>query len=125
MDGAYGGNLQVTSKSANGWVSDAAWWGISYDTTPTVASDACPETGSGGGVGVPGTFTFTPKVKDVVSYTYTFNNGDPEVTVPADANHTASIDWAPASADSYDLTVYATTRSGMQLAPYDYYFTVN
>jgi hypothetical protein len=125
LDGIYGGNLQVTSKSTNGCASDAAWRRISYDTTPTVASYAYPENGSGGGVGVPGTFTFTPKVKDVVSYTYTFNNGDPEVTVPADTNHTASIDWAPASADWYDLTVYATTRSGMQLAPYDYSFTVN
>jgi hypothetical protein len=125
LDGIYGENLQVTSKSANGWVSDAAWWSINYDTTPTVASDAYPENGSGGGVGVPGTFTFTPKVKDVVSYTYTFNNGEPEVTVPADADHTASIDWTPVSDGWYDLTVYATTRSGIQLAPYDYFFTVN
>ncbi|MFE7931548.1 hypothetical protein ACFU6S_23035 [Streptomyces sp. NPDC057456] len=125
LDGVYGENLQVTSKSANGWVSSAAWWSSSYDTTPTVASDAYPENGSSGGVGVPGTFTFTPKVKDVESYTYTFNNGDPEVTVPADTDHTASVDWTPASDGWYDLTVYATTRSGIQLAPYDYFFTVN
>ena len=125
LDGINGASLQVTSKSANGWVTDAAWWSISYDTTPTVASDAYPENGSGGGAGVPGTFAFTPKVKDVVSYTYTFNTGDPEVTVPADADHTASIDWTPASDGWYDLTVYATTGSGIQLAPYDYFFTVN
>ncbi|WP_425245341.1 hypothetical protein [Streptomyces sp. NEAU-NA10] len=125
LDGIYGENLQVTSKSANGWVSNAGWWSSDYETTPTVASDVYPENGSGGGAGVPGTFTFTPKVKDVVSYTYTFNNGDPEVTVPADADHTASIDWTPASDGWYDLTVYATTRSGIQLAPYDYFFTVD
>ncbi|MFH9086728.1 hypothetical protein [Streptomyces sp. NPDC017673] len=125
LDGIYGENIQVTSTSANGWVSDGAWWGISYDTTPTVVSDAYPENGSGGAVGVPGTFTFTPKVKDVVSYTYTFNNGDPEVTVPADAEHTASVDWTPAADGWYDLTVHATTSSGVQLAPYDYTFTVS
>ncbi|GKQ38971.1 hypothetical protein [Streptomyces sp. A012304] len=125
MDGVYNQNVQVTSKSANGWVSDAAWWGISYDTTPTVASDVYPENGSGGGVGVPGTFTFTPKVKDVVSYTYTFNDGAPEVTVPAGADHTASIDWTPTTDGWHDLTVYATTRSGIRLAAYDYFFTVN
>ncbi|MBG7701553.1 hypothetical protein HCJ76_26560 [Streptomyces sp. MC1] len=125
LDGIYGENLTVTSKSANGWVSDGAWWGTGYDTTPTVASDVYPENGSGGGAGVPGTFTFTPKVKDVVSYTYTFNDGDPEVTVPADADHTASVDWTPAADGWYDLTVYATTRSGIQLATYDYMFTVN
>ncbi|MEU1520205.1 hypothetical protein ABZ490_50270 [Streptomyces sp. NPDC005811] len=125
VDGADGGNLQVTSRSANGWVSDAAWWSIGYDTTPTVSSDSYPENGSGGGAGVPGTFTFAPKVKDVVSYTYTFNDGTPEVTVPADTDHTAGIDWTPASDGWYDLTVHATTRSGVQLAPYDYFFTVD
>ena len=25
----------------------------------------------------------------------------------------------------YDIEVYATTRNGLQLAPYDYYFSVN
>jgi hypothetical protein len=124
LDGIYGEHLRVTSKSANGWVTDAASWGISYDTTPTVASDIYPENGSGGGVGVPGTFTFTPKVKGVASYTYSFD-GDPEVTVPAGAHHTASVDWTPASDGYHYLTVYATTRSGIQLAAYDYYFTVD
>ncbi|WP_308114596.1 hypothetical protein [Streptomyces sp. ISL-12] len=125
LDGIYHQSVQVTSKSANGWVSDEAQWYISYDTTPTVASDTYPENGSGGGAGVPGTFTFAPKVKDVVSYTYTFNDGEPPVTVPADADHTARVDWAPATDGWYDLTVHATTRSGIQLAPYDYFFTVN
>lgn len=125
LDGLYGESLLVTSKSANGWASDRAWWGVSYDTAPSVSSDIYPEDGSGGGVGVPGTFTFTPKVKDVVSYTYTFNNGDPEVTVPAGADHNASIEWTPTTDGWHDLTVYATTRSGLQLAPYDYFFTVN
>lgn len=125
LDGIYGENVQVTSRSANGWVSAAASWGTTYDTTPTVVSTAYPENGSSGGGSVTGTFTFAPKVKDVVSYTYTFNDGGPEVTVPADADHTASVDWAPAAEGWYDLTVYATTRSGIQLAPYDYYFTVS
>ncbi|QIY99056.1 hypothetical protein HEP87_40300 [Streptomyces sp. S1D4-11] len=124
MDGIYGEHLQVSSKSANGWVSDAASWDIDYDTTPTVASDVYPENGSGGGVGVPGTFTFTPKVKGIVSYTYSFN-AEPEVTVAAGAHHTASIDWTPPSDGSYDLQVHATTRSGIQLATYDYSFAVN
>ncbi|MEU6261268.1 hypothetical protein [Streptomyces sp. NPDC047043] len=124
LDGIYGEHLRVTSKSANGWVSDAASWSINYDTTPTVASDIYPENGSGGGAGVPGTFTFTPKVKGVVSYTYSFN-GEPEVTVAAGAHHSARIDWTPPTDGFYDLTVRATTRSGIQLAPYDYFFTVN
>ncbi|MER6082886.1 hypothetical protein [Streptomyces sp. NPDC001833] len=124
IDGINGEQLYVTSKSANGWVSDPAFWGIDYDTTPTVASDVYPENDSGGGVGVPGTFTFTPKVKGVVSYTYTFDT-EPEVTVAAGADGTASIDWAPHSAGSYGLQVHATTRSGIELATYAYSFTVN
>ncbi|WP_043666169.1 hypothetical protein [Streptomyces xylophagus] len=124
LDGIYGESLRVSSTSADGWVSDTAFWGISYDTTPTIASDVYPENGSGGGAGVPGTFTFTPKVEDVASYTYSVN-GDPEVTVTADAHHTASVDWTPTASGDYDLTVHATTRSGIALAPYDYYFTVS
>ncbi|MCX4458359.1 hypothetical protein OG585_38225 [Streptomyces sp. NBC_01340] len=124
MDGIDGEHLQVTSKSANGWLSDAASWDIYYDTTPTVASDVYPENDSGGGVGVPGTFTFTPKVKGIASYTYSFN-GDPEVTVAAGAHDTASVDWTPTSDGSNELQVYATTSSGIQLSPYYYYFTVN
>lgn len=124
LDGLYGERLWVSSKSADGWVSDEATWSVSYDTTPTVASDVYPEYGSGGGAGVPGAFTLTPKVKDVVSYTYSFN-GDPEVTIPASADGTASLDWTPSTAGDYDLMVYATTGAGSRLAPYDYYFTVN
>ncbi|MFF5023921.1 hypothetical protein ACFY2J_06630 [Streptomyces collinus] len=124
LDGTYGESLRVTSRSADGWVSDAASWSISYDTTPTVTSDVYPENGSGGGTGVPGTFTFAPKVKGVASYTYSFD-GDPEVTVPAGAHHRARVSWTP-SADGFSyLTVRATTRSGAELASYDYYYTVN
>ncbi|GHE39681.1 hypothetical protein [Streptomyces capitiformicae] len=124
LDGIYNESLRVTSKSANGWVSDAASWHISYDTTPTVASDVYPENGSGGGAGVPGTFTFTPKVKDVMSYTYSFD-GDPEVTVAAGADGRASIDWTPPADGFHYVTVYATTGSGIRLAPYDYFFSVS
>ncbi|MGW4909802.1 hypothetical protein [Streptomyces sp. NPDC004270] len=124
LDGLTGEHVSVTSKSANGWVSDPASWDIDYDTTPTVASDVYPENGSGGGAGVPGTFTFTPKVKGIVSYTYSFDT-EPEVTVAAGADGTASIEWTPDSGGSYGLQVYATTRSGIQLIPYAYTFTVD
>jgi hypothetical protein len=124
LDGIYGESLRVTSRSANGWVSDAATWGISYDTTPTVTSEVCPENGAGGGAGVPGTFTFAPKVKGVAEYTYSFNGG-PEVAVAAGAHHTASVDWTPDSNGFSYLTVHATTRSGIQLASYAYFFEVS
>ncbi|MFC1226884.1 hypothetical protein [Streptomyces sp. Sce081] len=124
LDGMYGTFLEVTSRSANGWVSDAASWQINYDTKPTVTSDTYPENRSGGGAGVPGTFTFAPKAGDVVSYTYSFDGG-PETTVAAGADGTASVEWTPDSDGFHYLTVHATTRSGVQLAERDYYFTVN
>ncbi|MGY1500083.1 hypothetical protein ACW4TU_26480 [Streptomyces sp. QTS52] len=65
-----------------------------------------------------------PKVKGVVSYTYSFN-GDPEVSVAAGAHHTASIGWAPASDGFYDLQVHARTRTDIRPAAYDNFFAVN
>jgi hypothetical protein len=124
LDGTWGNTMWVTSKSANGWVSDSAFWNKTFDTTPTVGSDAYPENQPSGGVGVPGTFTFAPKVKHIVSYTYSFNYGTP-VTVTAGRGHTATVNWTPDQSGFSDLSVYATTEDGLQLTPYDYYFSVN
>ncbi|KIF75305.1 YD repeat protein [Streptomyces sp. 150FB] len=124
LDGASGESLAVSSTSANGWVSDEARWGTAFDTTPIVGSDVYAENASSGGVGLPGTFTFAPKVEGVVSYTYSFNWADP-VTVQADSDHTARINWAPTESGYTDLQVNATTESGAVLASYDYSFTVN
>jgi hypothetical protein len=125
LDGAYGDTLLVSTTSADGWVSDRQWWSDGYvDTTPTVASDVYTENGNGGGSGVPGTFTFAPKVKGVASYTYTFDWGQ-GTTVKADGQGNAQISWAPPQSGWYMLTVYATTKDGVQLAPYYYSFTVN
>ena len=124
MNGIYGDSLIVTSTSANGWVSERQFWNNGYvDTSPTVTSDVYTENGSAGGVGVPSTFTFTPKVKGVASYTYSF--GDQTVTVKAHGQGATKISWTPSQSGWYDLDVYATTKDGIQLAPYDYFFTVN
>ncbi|TDT98160.1 hypothetical protein EDD99_6375 [Streptomyces sp. 846.5] len=126
LTGIYGDTLSVTSTSANGWVSQANDWSTGYlDTSPTVTSTVYTENGSSGGVGVTGTFTFAPKLTGVVSYTYSFNYG-PTTTVKARGKaKSAQISWTPTASGWYDLEVYATTKSGIQLAPYDYYFTVN
>jgi len=125
LDGNNGEYVDVTSTSADGWVSDEASWYTWVDTTPTVSSDDYPENGSSGGAGVSGTFAFAPKVKHVVSYTYSFDWGQTSVTVDASADGTARINWTPTDSGYYDLDVYATTSDGIQLAPYDYYFNVN
>lgn len=124
LDGAYGEDVRVTSTSANGWVSDEGGWSGTFDTETSVASDVYAEDASGGGVGVPGTFTFTPKVPHVVSYTYSFNWGDP-VTVNAGLGHAAHVTWTPQESGFTSLTVNATTADGIELATTYYYFTVN
>ena len=125
LNGVTGTSLLVSSTSANGWVSDSAWWTTgSVDTSPTVSSDVYAENGTSGGVGVPGTFTFVPKQGRVASYTYSFNYG-PAVTVKAGAKGAATINWTPTDDGFYDLNVYATTKDGLVLSSYDYYFSVN
>ncbi|SFY47027.1 hypothetical protein STEPF1_00233 [Streptomyces sp. F-1] len=125
FDGVSGERVEVSSKSADGWVSNAASWYAWADTTPTVRSDDFPENGAGGGAGDTGTFTFEPKVKDIVSYTYSFDWGGTEQTVDAEADGTATIDWTPPDSGSYAVNVYATTADGIQLATYTYFFDVN
>lgn len=124
LNGPGGDFMYVTSTSADGWVTDNAFWSVSFDTMPTVSSNVYPENESSGGVGTPGTFTFAPPVKGIVSYTYSFNFGTP-ITVKAGRDGLASITWTPDQSGFYDLDVYATTRDGIQLLPYDYDFTVN
>jgi hypothetical protein len=127
LDNPDGGdNVNVTSTSANGWVSDGALQHYYFDTTPVVDSTQYPQGDPSGGVGVPGTFTFTPQVPDIASYTYTFNQDAP-TTVPADANGDAQITWTPAQGGgaTYVLEVYGTLENGLQLAATDYIIVVN
>ena len=118
--------VAVTSTSANGWVSDPYEKYYYFNTTPIVNSNEYPEYATSGGVGVSGTFTLTAQAPNIVSYTYSFDNGATETTVPANAAGNAQFTWAPPTgATSYDLNVYGTTKDGLQLQYTDYYFSVN
>lgn len=125
IDGPDDEIVKVTATSANGWVTDAGEYEARYDTSPTVSSDVYAENQTSGGAGVEGTFTFTPKVPDVVSYTYSFDWGTTNVTVPADSDGSATIHWTPTQSDYLDLHVIATTADGVQTVPYDYFFGIN
>jgi hypothetical protein len=118
------GFVQISSVSADGWVSDVNEYFL--DTAPHISSDVYAENATGGGVGVTGTFTFTPSVNDVASYTYSWGGGfgAPQTVVKAHGGK-ATINWTPTASGSYDLEVFATAKDGTQLAPSDYSFTVN
>ncbi|WP_232792447.1 hypothetical protein [Actinacidiphila yeochonensis] len=124
LDGADGERVSVTSTSANGWTSDDQVWSTSFDTTPTITSDVYAENAAGGGAGVPGTFTFAPKVKGVAAYSYSFNGADP-VTVEAGKGHRATVTWTPADSGEFYLVVNAITQDGVALTPYYYFATAN
>jgi hypothetical protein len=122
LDSTSGEWVQVSSVSADGWVSDPGDYYIT--TTPTVSSNVYTENGTSGGVGVTSTFTFSPPVKDVAGYSYSFDYGTTQTTVKA--NHgTAQLSWTPTASGSYDIEVYAILKDGTELYPYDYFFNVN
>jgi hypothetical protein len=116
--------VTVTSTSADGWVSQHWLWFDSLDTSPTVSSDVYLENQTSGGMGVPGTFTFAPKIKGITSYTYGFSDGTGG-TVSANGTGTAQITWTPSQSGFYFLDVYGTTKTGIQLMDYFYIFSVN
>jgi hypothetical protein len=124
LDSPVGDFMLVTSTSADVWVSQNSFWNFQIDTTPAVSSNVYLENQTSGGTGVPGTFTFAPKVKGITSYTYGFSDGTGG-TVAAKGNGTAQITWTPSQSGFYFLDVYGTTKDGLQLADYFYVFFVN
>jgi len=124
LDSPIGEFILVTSTSADGWVSQNSFFGSPIDTTPTVSSDVYLENQSSGGVGVPGTFTFAPKVKGIANYAFAFSDGTGG-TVAAQGNGTAQITWTPSESGFNFLDVFGTTKDGIQLTDYFYVFFVN
>ena len=80
---------------------------------PTVTGDVYTEWAASGGVGVPGTFTFTPAMPGVVEYTYYFYSDDEVTVLPAAADGTASFTFTPTEAGWNELFVRSRTASGL------------
>ncbi|MCX5068107.1 hypothetical protein OOJ91_19885 [Micromonospora lupini] len=112
---ADGHNVTVRSHSDNGFVSAASNWSTYFYPGPGVKSDVyfSPDGSPVGGVGVEGTFTFSPPPgwTDTTAYQYSFNYAEP-IEVAADANGRATITWTPTAGGYVDLTVYAVRANG-------------
>ncbi|MFI6239152.1 hypothetical protein ACIBEF_04660 [Micromonospora sp. NPDC050795] len=110
-----GHHLTVRSRSDNGFVSPEGNWSTSFYPGPGVKSDvySSPDGSAVGGVGIEGTFTFSPPPgwTDTTAYQYSFNGAEP-TEVPADANGRATITWTPTATGYMDLTVYAVRGDG-------------
>jgi hypothetical protein len=99
--------IDATSLSSNGFQSSMGYTGLDVNPQPTISSDIYQTGQPGGGVGVPGTFTFSPPYDghQVTSYQYRLPNSPPR-TVAADPNsQTATVQFTPTHAGTQTLTV--------------------
>jgi hypothetical protein len=116
--------LQVTSTSGNGWGSPARSVSYTPDDSPSVSSDVYPESGTGGGVGQPGTFTLAANLPGSTQFLYSWDFGATFAAVPVQADGTATITYTPDTPGDTWLVVYSQTADGGQSAWYLYDFTV-
>lgn len=61
--------------------------------------------------GVAGSFTFTARTTDVVSYRYHFDGGE-QTTIEAGPDGSAVLKWTPENGGYYDITVVAVRADG-------------
>jgi hypothetical protein len=123
----FGHQLSVSSRSANGWVSGTANWSLSFVPWPHVSSDVYKGFEPTGGVGVPGSFTFSPPTDRTgaltKAYRYTFDGEDP-VTIQAGADRRATISWAPRVSGFNSVEVVAVLSDGTESESQFYSFNV-
>jgi len=107
--------LNATSTSGNGFTSSAGYVSLDVNPQPTVEADVYASNGLPvGGIGVPGTFTFSPPSDGnwVSQYTYQFSHGKTH-TVTADPNWArATVQWTPKDAGPQTLTVRSVNADG-------------
>jgi len=122
---AYYRTMEVFSATEAGLQSGTASDSVNVASNqPLVTSRDYPENGYGGGATIPGTFTFSSPVANVVSYTYTFNDDAP-VTVPAGGDGTARVTLTPLHAYSQTLLVTSTFADGSVSEQRRYSFLAN
>lgn len=124
-DGFY--LVQVRATNATGAVTAVGATYVSIYSAPGVSSPDYPEWSPAGGVGVPGTFTFTPRQTDVVEYVYTlgtWTEPGPEVTVPAAPDGTASVVITPTVSGYQVLNVRSRDAAGRLSGLRQYTFIV-
>ncbi|MGC4894332.1 hypothetical protein [Micromonospora sp. DT31] len=113
--------LTVTSVTADG-VETTGSREFNLPTEPKISATVYEEYGTDGGQGIPGVFTFAPRLPDTVSYRYRFNGESG--TVAAKADGTASVTWTPTEAGAVNLDVWSVSRDGTESQPATWFFRV-
>ncbi|MEV4535224.1 hypothetical protein AB0J82_15470 [Asanoa sp. NPDC049518] len=114
--------LSVRGRTATGTTAQTDYPFL-VGTAPLVSSSVYLPSGSTGGVGVPGDFTFTQGGPGMVEFEYTVNDVD-VTTVPADANGKATITWTPTGGGSHAMRVRGRTADGTWSNATEYRFYV-
>lgn len=120
----------VFARNATGARTGSEWETIQVYSKPYVTSADYPEWSWGGGVGVPGKFTFTPyqTTPDVVAYVYVYNNGrddGPEQTVEAGPDKSATVTITPTEPGYNYVKVRAKSADGTLSGQRTYTIQVN
>jgi hypothetical protein len=120
-------NLTVWSTTSTGLRSGIGSRSYTANDAPLVASDVYPEYGTGGGPGVPGTFTLTPRMPNVVEYTCYFNwDSDNPTVVTAGPDGRATFTFTPTEPGFHIVEVHAQAADGSWSSNYrEYYFDVS
>ncbi|MFJ4099989.1 CBM96 family carbohydrate-binding protein [Amycolatopsis japonica] len=109
-------NLRVRTVTADNVSSQEKTYSFNILSAPYVSSKEYPEGEWSGGAGVPGTFTFTPGMPGIVSYTYSVRDDrgavTEEITVPADGSGTGTMSWTPPDRGIYSVHVRGNTADG-------------
>ncbi|WP_439383089.1 hypothetical protein [Amycolatopsis lexingtonensis] len=128
-DGSASHNLRVRSVTAGNVSSQENTYYFSVLSAPYVSSQEYPEGKWSGGAGVPGTFTFTPGMPGIVSYTYQVRKDGSavteELTVPADSSGTGTMTWTPSARGVYSVIVRGNTADGTKSGGVGYSVYVN
>ncbi|MGN9908066.1 hypothetical protein ACTMTJ_11020 [Phytohabitans sp. LJ34] len=114
--------LRVTTVTAAGRLGTVTYT-FQVKTGPDITATVYADGQTSGGQGVPGVFTFAPRLPDVVAYRYTFGT-EAARTVAAEADGRASVTWAPTGAGPITLSVVSVGADGTESEPATYSFSV-
>ena len=103
-------SVGVSSRSANGFISDTYNWTHIFDPSPRVTTQVAP-------AGQESTFTFSPPPGpyEVAEYSWRIVGETSQTTVAAGADGTATVTWTAAEPGTYSVVVRARDADGQTL----------
>ena len=122
--------VYVRARAADGRTSGWGYYPFTVTDQPKVSSADYPAGQTSDGAGTPGTFTFTPNAPGMTGYVYVVHRNwpdsadEPERSVPAGADGTASVTWTPESYGDYYFTVQGRRADGSLTETAYYSFSV-